>query len=40
MFDIQGIEEKLIEIYCMHIESFDGIVQEILSKVALKVKQE
>ncbi|XP_052062754.1 E3 ubiquitin-protein ligase rnf213-alpha-like isoform X2 [Mytilus californianus] len=32
----KGIEEKLIEIYCIHIESFDGIVQEILSKVALK----
>ncbi|CAC5419845.1 unnamed protein product [Mytilus coruscus] len=36
MLENKGSDEKLIEIYCEHTESFDGTIQEILSKVALK----
>ncbi|XP_052062678.1 E3 ubiquitin-protein ligase rnf213-alpha-like isoform X2 [Mytilus californianus] len=31
----RGSEEELIEIYCLHTDSFEGVVQEILLKVAL-----
>ncbi|VDI71189.1 Hypothetical predicted protein [Mytilus galloprovincialis] len=31
----KGSEEELIEIYCLHTDSFEGVVQEILLKVAL-----
>lgn len=34
---LQGSFEKLIEIYCERTESFGGVVQDILTKVALKV---
>ncbi|XP_063441660.1 E3 ubiquitin-protein ligase rnf213-alpha-like [Mytilus trossulus] len=40
ILQIKGSFEKLIEIYCEHTESFDGIVQEILTKVALKTVNE
>ncbi|XP_052062680.1 E3 ubiquitin-protein ligase rnf213-alpha-like isoform X2 [Mytilus californianus] len=40
ILQIKGSFEKLIEIYCEHTQSFDGIVQEILTKVALKAVNE
>ena len=35
---LQAVDDKLVQIYCVHAECFEGVVQDILSKVALIVR--